>query len=115
MDQWKYIDSKLNSIMDSQRRLEDKVDVLLQTSATHAKEIEEHSESLLEHAKILYLGNGVNQPVNVRLANVEHRISNLVKQEEPTTKEKLTSWGKTATIIGIVINSIAQWYVGLGS
>ena len=106
-----YINKKLDELVDGQNRLEAKVDKLLQTSAVHAQEIKGHEESLVSHAQILYLGNGTQLPLTVKINELETKVTS--KQEEPgSLKDRAAEWGKVSVVASLVVNAIAQWFLG---
>jgi hypothetical protein len=108
------LDSKLDLVASGQRRLEDKLDSLLKQSGKTEQLLETHNETLIAHAKILYLNTDGGKPLLNQVEEIKSDIRQLQTVEEPSRKDQYMTWGKALGAVLLVVSSVLQWF-GYGS
>ena len=118
-----YIKARLQDVLDGQGALAVKLDLVREEQVTQRAEISANQKTILEHSRLLVLGNGQKSltvqvaEANTRLDDVENDVCSVKKGKngDPAAvkKEKLKLWGTVATLVGLILSQLTIWVFGL--
>jgi hypothetical protein len=116
-----YVKARLDDLLQSQLRLEDKIDRMRDEQVAQREQISSNRDTVADHDRLLLMGNG-QKPVmiqlaeaNTRLSDVETSVQRLEYGNRHSTdpvdlrKEKIINRGKVIGMVGLVISQFLTW------